>query len=45
LLFHPSALISMKHDIPSRVDIACGVLGATLLVAIVVRALFVGIGN
>jgi hypothetical protein len=35
----------MKHDIPSRVDIACGVLAAALLAAMVVRALFVGMGN
>jgi hypothetical protein len=35
----------MPNDFPSRVDVVCGVLAAALLIAIVVRGLFVGIGN
>jgi hypothetical protein len=35
----------MKHEIPSRVDIACGVLAAALMISLVVRGLFVGLGN
>jgi hypothetical protein len=34
----------MKNDLPTRIDIGCGLIAAVLLAAIVIHALFTGVG-